>query len=239
MRPRTQNKASLRVGGLVPLSTTDYPDHLAAVVFCQGCPWRCPYCHNPHLLPRRSDAQIDWADVLAFLERRRGLLDAVVFSGGEPTLQPALPDAIRSVRAMGYRIALHTAGIHPRRLAELLPMIDWVGMDVKTRFHRYAEVTGVPGSGERARRSVELILASGVPHEFRTTVHPRLLPAEALEALADDLVRLGVRRYVLQAFRPTGCLSQGLIESTQPDDAGQQFHRTLASRFVDFSVRAP
>ena len=118
-------------------------------------------------------------------------------------------------------------------------MIDWVGMDVKTRFHRYAEVTGVPGSGERARRSVELILASGVPHEFRTTVHPRLLPAEALEALADDLVRLGVRRYVLQAFRPTGCLSQGLIESTQPDDAGQQFHRTLASRFVDFSVRVP
>ena len=99
MRPRTQNKASLQVGGLVPLSTADYPDHLAAVVFCQGCPWRCPYCHNPHLLPRRSDAPIDWADVLAFLERRRGLLEAVVFSGGEPTLQPALADAIRSMES--------------------------------------------------------------------------------------------------------------------------------------------
>ena len=88
-------KPGLRVGGLVPLSTTDYPDHLSAVVFCQGCPWRCAYCHNPHLLPRRSDSEIAWPDVLAFLDRRRGLLDAVVFSGGEPTLQRALPDAMR------------------------------------------------------------------------------------------------------------------------------------------------
>ncbi|HEX6005079.1 MAG TPA: radical SAM protein, partial [Burkholderiales bacterium] len=79
------------MGGLVALSTTDYPDHLAAVVFGQGCPWRCGYCHNPHLLPKRGVARIAWRDVLAFLERRRGLLDAVVFSGGEPTLQAALP----------------------------------------------------------------------------------------------------------------------------------------------------
>lgn len=228
----------MRVGGLARLSTTDYPDHLSAVVFCQGCPWRCAYCHNPHLLPRRSDMGIAWHDVLAFLERRRGLLDAVVFSGGEPTLQPALPDAMRVVRAMGYKIGLHTAGIHPRRLAGLLPLTDWIGMDVKTRFHRYSEITGAPGSGERARRSVELILASGVEHEFRTTVHPALLPPDTLQQLIDDLARLGVRRYVIQAFRPTGCASQALRERPEPEYCTAELHRLLAPRFEHFAVRA-
>ena len=78
----------LRIGGLTPLSTTDYPGQLAAAVFCQGCPWRCGYCHNPHLIPATVKQGIDWVEVMRFLERRRGLLDAVVFSGGEPTLQP-------------------------------------------------------------------------------------------------------------------------------------------------------
>lgn len=233
-----EGKCRLRVGGFVPLSTSDYPDRLAAVVFCQGCPWRCAYCHNPHLLPRRSDARIEWRDVLAFLERRRGLLDAVVFSGGEPTLQPALSAALQDVRAMGYKIALHTAGIHPRRLAEALPLIDWVGMDVKAEFHRYGSITGVPGSGARARRSLEIILASGVAHEFRTTVHPRLLSAEALERLSEELARLGVRRYVLQAFRPQGCSAQRLVEDAACADLGPDLHRRFAPRFEHFAIRA-
>lgn len=228
----------MRVGGLVRLSTSDYPDHLAAVVFCQGCPWRCPYCHNPHLLPRHSDALIEWRDVLAFLERRRGLLDAVVFSGGEPTLQPALPDALHSVRAMGYKVGLHTAGIHPRRLVEVLPLIDWIGMDIKTEFPRYRSVTGVPGSGERARHSMELILASGVAHEFRTTVHPGLLSAGTLERLADELARLGVRRYVLQEFRRQGCGSVALPEETGRGDPDPDLYRRFSRRFEQFAVRA-
>ena len=87
----------LRIGGLTPLSSVDYPDHLSAVLFCQGCPWRCRYCHNPHLLPPRGRGEIEWRDALDFLERRRGLLDAVVFSGGEPTLHPGLADAMRAL----------------------------------------------------------------------------------------------------------------------------------------------
>ncbi len=84
----------LRVGGLTPLTATDYPGHLAAVVFCQGCSWRCAYCHNSHLIPPRASAQIEWPAVMQFLARRVGLLDAVVFSGGEPTLQPSLAQAL-------------------------------------------------------------------------------------------------------------------------------------------------
>jgi pyruvate formate lyase activating enzyme len=217
----------IRVGGLVPLSATDYPDHLAAVVFCQGCAWRCGYCHNPHLLPRRGEREIAWKDVLTFLQRRRGLLDAVVFSGGEPTLQPALPDALRTVKALGYKTGLHTAGIHPQRLGAALPLLDWVGMDVKAPFDRYGEVTGVPGSGNRARRSLERVLASGVPYEIRTTADPASLTLEVLESTAATLIDHGARHYVLQACRPRG----------DCDGAHSALAARLATRFDSFRMR--
>ncbi|HJQ62415.1 MAG TPA: anaerobic ribonucleoside-triphosphate reductase activating protein [Burkholderiales bacterium] len=230
---------TLRVGGLVPLSTTDYPEHLSAVVFCQGCPWRCAYCHNPHLLPRRGRTEIPWTDVVAFLERRRGLLDAVVFSGGEPTLQPALPDAVRAVKAMGFKTGLHTAGIRPECLAAVLPLVDWVGMDIKTEFHRYRSVTGVPGSGERARRSMELVLESGVAHEFRTTVHPALLSFEVLDRVADTLAACGARRYVVQTYRSRGCAAAGLSEDRARCELDAGMSSKLAARFESFAIRGP
>jgi len=158
----------LRVGGLTRCSASDYPGKLAAVVFCQGCAWRCRYCHNPELQPRRGGEDIAWSDVLAFLERRQGLLDAVVFSGGEPTLQAGLAPAVREVKARGFLVGLHTAGIVPRRLAEVLPLVDWVAMDVKAKFDEHERVTGVRGSAHRARESRELILASGTACEFHT-----------------------------------------------------------------------
>lgn len=158
----------LRVGGLTPLSASDYPDRLAAVVFCQGCAWRCTYCHNPHLLPFRTESLVPWPGILAFLEKRRGLLDAVVFSGGEPTLQSSLKTAMESVKRMGYLVGLHTAGIVPRMLERVLPLVDWVGMDLKADFERHESVTRVRGSGERARRSMEIIRASGVACRFHS-----------------------------------------------------------------------
>ena len=145
--------AALRVGGLAPLSATDFPGALAAVVFCQGCPWRCGYCHNPHLIERRGTRELAWPAVLEFLERRRGLLDAVVFSGGEPTVQHALPGAMRAARALGFGIGLHTAGMAPRRLAAVLPLADWVGMDIKAPFDDYPRITGVRGSGNALKNS--------------------------------------------------------------------------------------
>ena len=193
---------SLRIGGLVPFTAIDYPGHLSAVIFCQGCPWRCAYCHNRHLLPARGDDEIAWEDVLALLARRRGLLDAVVFSGGEPTLQRALGGAIRAVRAMGFRIGLHTAGCYPRRLAEVLPLVDWVGLDVKAPWDGYARVTGSRTSGARARESLALVLASGVSYTVRTTVEASVLTRERLDALSAELAACGVRGHVLQPVRP-------------------------------------
>lgn len=228
---------TLAVGGLVRFSTCDYPGHLAAVVFCQGCPWRCRYCHNPHLLPVDGAPALTWQDIRAFLETRRGLLDAVVFSGGEPLLQSGLPAAVREVRALGFRVGLHTGGIYPGRLARLVPWLDWVGLDVKAGFADYERITGVAGSGKRARASVELLLASGVAHELRTTIHPALMHPAALLELGEQLAAMGVSRYFVQAFRPTGVRDSLLTGETLDYRAYREVLDTLAGRFRHFGFR--
>ncbi len=196
------SSAELRVGGLARLSTCDWPGELAATIFCQGCPWSCPYCHNPHLLPVRGADELAWADVLAFLDGRRGLLDGVVFSGGEATLQAALPEAVREVRALGFRIGLHTAGPYPDRLGAVLPWVDWVGFDVKAPFAEYDRVSGVPGSGAKALESLRVVIASGVTVETRTTIDPAFLGDDSVARLQAELAAMGARPSVLQDCRP-------------------------------------
>ena len=198
------------MGGLTPFSATDYPGKLAAVVFVQGCPWRCGYCHNPHLQTRTPQGTMPWQDVLTWLRRRVGLVDAVVFSGGEACMDPALARAMRDVKALGFGIGLHTACIYPQRLREVLPLVDWVGFDIKAPFADYRRVTRVTGSGDPARACLDAILASGVAYECRTTTHPDLLPDEQLLALASTLAAKGVDNYVLQQFRAEGCQDAAL-----------------------------
>ena len=210
------NSAGLRLGGLTPLSTTDYPGALSAVLYCQGCPWRCSYCHNSHLIRADLPASLEWGAALDFLRGRVGLLDGVVFSGGEPTLQDGLADAMREVKATGFKIGLHTGGAYPEKLSAVLPLIDWVGFDVKASFQRYDVVNGVPGSGAKAEQSLGLLVDSGVDHECRTTVHPEMFTAEGLLALSADLFARGVRKHVLQAFRPAGCRDENLNDSFDP-----------------------
>lgn len=192
----------LSVGGLVPLTSIDFPGHLAAVIFCQGCPWHCSYCHNPHLLYTDVPSTLEWAEVMRFLRERVGFLDGVVFSGGEPLLQPRLPEAIQAVKALGFKIALHTAGIMPARLAKVLPYVDWVGLDIKAPFHAYKKVTGLAGSGFKAEESLDLLLnAHHVDYEIRTTLDSSLLSKEDVAMLAASLAKRGVNRHVLQACR--------------------------------------
>ena len=228
----------LRIGGLTPLSTTDWPGMLAAVVFCQGCPWRCGYCHNPDLIPPRSEQEIPWEDVLAFLHRRQGLLDGVVFSGGEPTLQKALPDAIREVRALGFKIGLHPGGIYPENFKAVLPLVDWVGMDVKAPFDDYARITRVKESGVPVSKSLEWLLASGVDHEIRTTVHPELLSDAEVARMGHDLAHRGVKHYVIQAFRSQGCRDEGLCQHAVREHPLSDVGTQCAGLFEAFSVRA-
>jgi len=218
----------LRVGGLTPLTTIDFPGRLAAVVYCQGCPWRCSYCHNPELLDATAPAAVPWPQVLAFLESRRGLLDGVVFSGGEPTLQTALPAALAEVRAMGFATGLHTGGMYPERLAAVLPLLDWVGLDIKAPRHHYDAITGVSGSGDRAWVSLQHVVQSGVPYECRTTWHSGLFDAGALQALGGALADGGVTHWALQQCRTPG----SAIPDVLPPEV-----EALGDRFASFSVR--
>ena len=191
----------MRIGGFVPFTSIDYPGELAAVVFCQGCPWRCSYCHNTHLLPGNSASLLDWDEILEELKQRSGFLDAVVFSGGEPCAQRDLSMAITQVRSMGYKVGLHTAGIYPSRLKYLLPMLDWVGLDIKELPQQYESVTGIPGSGEKAWDSLKLLLKSRIPFQVRTTLYPGM-PGRHLAELDQQFTELGVEDHRYQDCRP-------------------------------------
>lgn len=224
----------IRVGGLAPFSTADFPGRLAAVVFVQGCPWRCRYCHNPHLQPRAArPGAISWRAVLDFLERRRGLLEAVVFSGGEPTVDAGLRAAIEDVRRLGFGVGLHTAGIHPRRLGLVLPLVDWVGFDLKARYADYARITTRATSARAARASLDLVIASKVDHEVRTTWHPDLVPAASLLDLVAWLRERGAARFALQEFRARGCADRDLA----PCAVGPELLRDIEKRWPGFTLR--
>ncbi|MBB1093755.1 anaerobic ribonucleoside-triphosphate reductase activating protein [Rhodopseudomonas palustris] len=208
----------LRIGGFTPLTTTDYPGELAAVVFCHGCPWRCSYCHNSHLLSPIGHANlIRWDRILTFLDTRRGLLDGVVFSGGEPTVQQALPDALNTVRACGFKTGLHTSGAYPQRLQHLLPLLDWVGLDIKALPDDYPMITGVSNSGTKAWQSLSLLLKHGINLEVRTTLMPGLDNQTYLERLMQRLAAIGVKNYVLQQCQFKHAYSQKLHNQTLVD----------------------
>jgi len=237
--------AALRVGGVTPFTSIDCPGKLAAVVFVQGCPWRCGYCHNPHLQPRVPDRglrQASWPDTLSWLRGRAGLLDAVVFSGGEPTIDSALPDAIADVRALGFSVGLHTAGIYPRRLSAVLPSLGWIGVDVKAPLAdatRYGEIVGARGDFRNVRDSVQRVLDSGVPCEFRTTTSREWLDDDDLLKIASGLVSLGATTFALQLARPVA-----LHDARPQGPAGTEYPKPatldeLGRMFSNFILRLP
>jgi pyruvate formate lyase activating enzyme len=214
---------ALQLGGVQAFSSVDCPGGLAAVVFVQGCPWRCGYCHNPHLQAKRAGAHAPrWDAVLAWLGRRQGLLDTVVFSGGEPTMDPALGAAAAQVRALGFKVALHTAGLAPRRLQAVLPLLDWVGLDIKAPLADdvlHQRITGVRGGAAAVRASLALLCASGTAFECRTTFDATVLNDAAITAIAQELAAAGVRHYAVQGRR----------DSAGPRDPGDRAGPRLAA----------
>lgn len=210
---RTAAAHELNIAGITPFSTVDWPDMLTATVFLQGCPWNCFYCHNPALIDPRAQGEVSWSDVTDLLCDRIGLLDGVVFSGGEPTLQRALVPAMEIVRALGFQVGLHTAGAYPGLLAQVLPHVDWVGLDIKALPGGYDLVTGRPHSADNAWRSLELVLGNRLLRaesdrpldvEIRTTVHPTAIDDAGLRELGCRLADAGVDCWAVQRFRETG-----------------------------------
>ncbi|WP_366181493.1 anaerobic ribonucleoside-triphosphate reductase activating protein [Actinomyces timonensis] len=194
------------IAGLVPMSTVDWPDRLVATVFCQGCPWNCFYCHNRDLIDTRAPGTVSWREIRDLLGRRRGLLDGVVFTGGEALRQDYLADAAREVGDMGFQVGLHTAGMYPRRLRDLVGdgLVDWVGLDVKALPGHYSQVVGRSSAAAKVWDSLEVLLASGTDLEVRTTVVPGDVTADDAVGVARRVHDAGVRVYALQQARGEG-----------------------------------
>lgn len=183
----------MRVGGYLPLSTVDFPGCLSAVVFLRGCPWRCPYCHNPELQGFAGSSKPEWWEVVEHLWRRRRTLDAVVFTGGEPCAQAGLRGAMEEVKQMGYRVGLHTAGAFPRRLREVIGLVDWVGLDVKgPPGEVFDRIAGRAGATRAFLESLECLRGAGVAFELRTTQDKAVLRDEELRELQEWLAERGL-----------------------------------------------
>jgi len=198
----------MQIKGLVKTSIVDYPGKIATVVFVGGCSFRCPYCHNADLVLRpESLPDIGVGEFLQLLAERRGFVDGVVITGGEPTLQADLADFFRKVRALGFAVKLDTNGYHPHTIQRLLRegLLDYVAMDVKGPLEKYSLVAGRRIDTKRIEDSIQLTLSSKIEHEFRTTVVPGMVAVKDIDAIAQSIA--GTRRYVLQQFRPSWTLA--------------------------------
>ena len=161
------------IAGLQKMTLLDFPGRVACTVFLQGCNFRCPFCHNTDLLPPEGEELMTEDDLIAFLEKRKGLLDGVCITGGEPTLYKGLPDLLRRIKELGYAVKLDTNGFRPDVLRALVEenLIDYVAVDAKNGPARYGETVGVPGFKlERIEQTIRYLMEDRVAYELRTTV---------------------------------------------------------------------
>ena len=206
----------MKIHGLNKLTLLDYPGHMACLIFTGACNYRCPFCHNASLvLDPNSQPAISEEEIFAFLQSRKGILEGICISGGEPTLQADLPEFIRKVRGMGFHIKLDTNGSRPGILKGLLDegLVDYVSMDIKNAPGKYLTTIGIPFDSQAStdnlitdsvRQSAELLMQSGIPYEFRTTVVKELHSEDDLLTIGRWLN--GARAYYLQSFRDSETL---------------------------------
>jgi len=213
----------MTAAGLVPFTTIDFPGQLAAVIFLRGCPLRCPFCHNFMLQEESGEAGISWTEVDEFLKSRKKRLDGIVLSGGEPLKHKEIIDLINKIKESGYLIGINTSGVYPDRLQEVLPLIDWVGLDIKAPWKKYALLTGRENMEGVVQKSLDILNRSGLDFECRTTYDPRYLTKEDILTIAQDLSSRGVKNYAVQAYHPfegeqnppTNIAVQGFFKDTK------------------------
>ncbi len=219
----------MKVGAFQKFSLIDYPGHTCAIIFTQGCNFRCPFCHNPELVdPRRFERSISIETIFEFLNKRKRLLDAVEFTGGEPTLQIDLLDIAKEIKDMGFLVKLDTNGSLPDVVKMLVEnrVVDYIAMDVKTTLDDYDRVAGIQVNKENIRRSIEIIRSSGVDYEFRTTVLRSYHNEDVMRGIG-EMIR-GAKRYYLQ---------NGHFDKTLMDIKGVSFTKPELERFRDLMLK--
>ena len=229
----------MNIAGLQKMTLLDFPGRVACTVFFSGCNFRCPFCHNSDLLTGNAPAFITAEELLAFLEKRKGLLDGVCITGGEPTLQPQLPQLLEGIKAMGYAIKLDTNGARPEVLKALVEqgLVDYVAMDIKNNREQYPKTAGIsevllPGIEE----SIRFLLSGKVSYELRTTVVQELHAAQEIEAMGAWVKHLGngtlPQKWFLQSYVHRDSVLQGDLHAPEKENI-ENYARLLAP-FADF-----
>ncbi len=226
----------MRIGGFQRSSLIDYPGKVCAVVFTQACNFRCPYCHNPELVyPELFNEPIPEENVLSFLGMRKGMIDGVVITGGEPLLQEDSRDFLKDIKEMGYLIKLDTNGSNPTAIERILKdgLLDYIAIDYKAPLMTYRKITGVEVKTQDIKRSIELAVSSEIPYEIRTTVFSSLSPDNLIEMM-EELYVFRVKSYFLQMFVPwPGCR----CDFSQMDINIDHLLQNLACRFWRYGIR--
>lgn len=224
------------IQGLQKLTVLDFPGQVACIVFTAGCSFRCPFCHNATLVKGEGDVVTE-DEVLSFLKKRQGILDGVVITGGEPTIQKDLKEFILKVKALGYKVKLDTNGYHPDALKELLDgnLLDYVAMDVKNSKEKYSCTTGIQNVDiSRIERSIEMLKIGNVPYEFRTTVMEETHDIQDIVEIGKWLQ--GAKKHYIQSFKDSGDILAGSFTPPSDEKMGE-FKQILIKTISEVECR--
>ena len=210
----------IKSAGFIKTTLVNYPGKVAAALFLPGCDLRCPYCHNPELVLNTADDLVDIDEILAYLEKRRGLLQGVCISGGEPLVHDDLGELVKAIKSMGYLLKIDTNGTFPDRILPLEP--DFIAMDIKTVPEKYPMLSPVHDESlpDKIKASIEIIKKSGIEHEFRTTVAPGIVDMKDIQVICQLLS--GAQYYVLAGYVPGHTLDPSFTQGTYTN---QQLHQ--------------
>jgi len=229
----------MKIGGLQKVSLIDYPGLICAIVFLQGCNFKCPYCHNPELVdPQLFKPGIREKEVLEFLHMRRGKLDAVTITGGEPTIQSDLESFIRQIKKMGFAVKLDTNGSQPQVIKAFLAenLLDFIAMDIKAPLDKYKNIVNAQVDFESIKESISLILKAEIPYEFRSTVVESQLEEDDIFKIGELIA--GANNYVLQKFVLTKSLDKKFLkEKSFSDDKLQKIKNSLEQQIPSVTIR--
>jgi pyruvate formate lyase activating enzyme len=209
----------MKLHGLQKMTLLDFPGHVACTVFLGGCDFRCPFCHNFELIDGTAEPIMDESELFSFLESRKGLIDGVAITGGEPCLHKDLPEFIRKIREIGYPVKLDTNGYHPEMLKSIIDegLVEYVAMDIKNSEEKYEITCGIDLIDmDKIKESISVLINSGVEYEFRTTVIKEFHDE-------DDFIKIcemikGAKRYFLQRFTDRDSVPYGNLTAPSFDE---------------------
>lgn len=222
-------------GGFEKFTLIDYPGKIASVVYTIGCNFRCPYCHNPELVDETVEKRFAEEEIINFLKHRKGFIDGLVITGGEPTMhQEDLLAFMKKVKDLGFLVKLDSNGTNPEVLKKAIEtkIVDYIAMDIKSPLYKYSQAVSRPVDVKAIRESIDLLMSSPVDYEFRTTVVKTLLPPEDIEEIGKEIK--GAKKYYLQKFIPTKILNPQFRKKTSYSPEEFKEFQKILNNYVQY-----